>query len=208
MPNRACPSTTPMITVMNTSESLVLGTAEGTPTFSSVVHVPLSSHTAARPSRDALRSKANQQTNASGRHFVSDPAGTSRRYGSTATPAQSLKQALRGRSAVRAPPADNAQASSSSAHPSVIAYDDLGEREWIRESGGHAIRRAFHWFERCGGVSFRVVVRARRTLRCSSEFIEIRTPTATRFRSQLRRSAPARRPEGRAAPLTWPSTRR
>src|SRR6187401_639555 len=61
----------------------------------SSVHVPLSSHTAARTRREALRSKANRQPPAAGTSRATPP-GTSRRYEFTAAPERILKQALRG----------------------------------------------------------------------------------------------------------------
>src|ERR1700733_10627623 len=80
-----------MITVM--SSSLSVGDyREGTPD-SNLVHIPLSSHIAARSRREALRKKASRL--AGGRHKESRPVRTSKRYGSTAGSAQSLNQALR-----------------------------------------------------------------------------------------------------------------
>jgi hypothetical protein len=52
------------------------------------------------PHRGEIRTRrssiGSQPADADGRHFASDPVRTSRRYGSTATAALSLKQALRG----------------------------------------------------------------------------------------------------------------
>src|SRR5260370_11861374 len=73
---------------------LEMGTAEGTPD-SGRVHVPLWSHSRSE-TRTNRSSFGSQPAHADGRHFVSDPARDSRRYGTTATPALMLNQALRG----------------------------------------------------------------------------------------------------------------
>ena len=78
------------------------GTTEGTPACRLFVLDPLLSHSMAKPWREALRTKATQQI-AGGRHYTSDPTRTSKRYGSGAVSAPSLKQALLGQVSLRRP---------------------------------------------------------------------------------------------------------
>jgi hypothetical protein len=72
-----------------------VGTTEGTPACSWFVLDPLLSHSVAKPGARSL-SFDSQPAHADGRHFESDPAGTSEPYESAAGSAGSLKQALMG----------------------------------------------------------------------------------------------------------------
>ena len=72
-----------------------LETTGGTPACGRLVLDPLLSHSVAKPWREALRTNANRLTPAAGT-LRAIPPGTSKRYGSTAGPAPSLKQGTLG----------------------------------------------------------------------------------------------------------------
>ena len=81
----------PIITFM-TASLVVLETTGALLLADCSVLDPLLSHSVAKSERETLRTKASRLTPTAGT-FESDPAGTSKRYESTAAPAASLKQA-------------------------------------------------------------------------------------------------------------------